>query len=182
MPLNSSSNTDPGKAAEGVLYVVATPIGNLEDITLRAVRVLGEVEIIAAEDTRHTAKLLSHLGITSRLVSCHEHNEASRSDSLIARIREGASVALVSDAGTPSVSDPGFRLVRAAIDGGVRVVPIPGVSAAVTALSVAGLPTDSFLFSGFLPRKTKKRKEMLQRLAEESSTLIFYESNCLEQL
>lgn len=176
MPLSSSSNPDPKKLAEGVLYVVATPIGNLEDITLRAVRILAEVDMIAAEDTRHTAKLLSRLEITAKLVSCHEHNELKRSESLIARIREGASVALVSDAGTPSVSDPGFRLVRAAIQSGVRVVPIPGVSAAVTALSVAGLPTDSFIFSGFPPRKRKKRKEHLSLLAEEPRTLIFYES------
>lgn len=158
------------------LYVVATPIGNLEDITLRAVKTLIGVDLIAAEDTRHTARLLAHYGIRTPLISCHEHNEAQRTPELIEKIRSGAAVALVSDAGTPSVSDPGYRLVRVAVEQGLKVIPIPGVSAAVTALCASGLPTDAFAFLGFAPRKKGQRRELLQSLAAEPRTLVFYES------
>jgi len=158
------------------LYVVATPIGNLEDITLRAIRILTGVDMIAAEDTRHTARLLAHYRIKTPLISCHEHNERQRSVELIAKIRSGGSVALVSDAGTPLVSDPGYRLVQAAVEEGLDVFPVPGVSAAVTALCVSGLPTDAFVFIGFTPKKSGSRRELLQSLAAESRTLVFYES------
>jgi 16S rRNA (cytidine1402-2'-O)-methyltransferase len=158
------------------LYVVATPIGNLEDITLRAMRILTGVDMIAAEDTRHTARLLAHYRIKTPLISCHEHNECQRSAELIAKIRSGGSVALVSDAGTPLVSDPGYRLVKAAVEEGVDVFPVPGVSAAVTALCVSGLPTDAFVFIGFAPKKSGSRRELLQSLAAETRTLVFYES------
>lgn len=160
----------------GTLYIVATPIGNLEDITLRAIRILGEVETVAAEDTRLTARLLSHHGIRARLVSCHEHNEAIRAGNLIERLLTGASVALVTDAGTPAVSDPGFRLVRAAIEAGVTVTPIPGPSAALAALSASGLPSDAFLFAGFPPKKAGARREWLTGLRRQPASLIFYES------
>ena len=160
----------------GGLYVVATPIGNLEDITLRALRILAGVEIIAAEDTRHTARLLAHYEIRTPLISCHEHNEARRTPALIDKMRSGASVALVSDAGTPSVSDPGYRLVLSAVEEGLSVFPIPGASAAVTALCAAGLPTDAFVFLGFVPKKQGKRSELLAGLANEPRTLVFYES------
>ena len=166
----------PAATCRAGLYVVATPIGNLEDITLRALRTLGGVDLIAAEDTRHTRRLLSHFDIRTPLVSCHEHNEAQRADELIARMQDGGSVALVSDAGTPSVSDPGYRLVAAALARGIEVVPVPGVSAAITALSVAGLPTDSFVFVGFAPKKKGQRMAWLETLAAESRTMIFYES------
>lgn len=158
------------------LYVVATPIGNLEDITLRAIRILAGVDLIAAEDTRHSARLLAHYRIKTPLISCHEHNERQRCVELIDKIRSGGSVALVSDAGTPSVSDPGYRLVRAAVEEGLDVFPVPGVSAAVTALCVSGLPTDAFVFIGFAPKKSGSRRELLQSLAAESRTLMFYES------
>jgi 16S rRNA (cytidine1402-2'-O)-methyltransferase len=164
------------KPVPGGLYVVATPIGNLEDITLRAIRILTGVDLIAAEDTRHTARLLAHYRIRTPLISCHEHNERERSVDLTARIRSGGSVALVSDAGTPSVSDPGFRLVRAALDEGLDVIPVPGVSAAITALCVSGLPTDAFVFIGFVPKKSGSRRELLESLAADSRTLVFYES------
>jgi len=142
----------------GTLYIVATPIGNLEDITLRALRVLREVDWIACEDTRQTRKLLEHFGITKPMVSYYEHNEAARATELIQRIEAGISVALVTDAGTPLVSDPGYRLVQAAIAAGIAVVPIPGPSAVVGALSAAGLPTDAFRFCGFLPQKSSQRR------------------------
>jgi 16S rRNA (cytidine1402-2'-O)-methyltransferase len=158
------------------LYVVATPIGNLEDITLRAIKTLDGVDLIAAEDTRHTMRLLSHYRIRTPLISCHEHNEHQRTPELIDKIRSGAAVALVSDAGTPSVSDPGYRLVRAALEQGLNVFPIPGVSAAVTALCASGLPTDAFVFLGFAPKKKGRRMELLESLAAESRTLVFYES------
>jgi len=158
------------------LYVVATPIGNLEDITLRAIRILTGADLIAAEDTRHTARLLAHYRIKTPLISCHEHNERQRSVELIEKICSGGSVALVSDAGTPSLSDPGYRLVRAAIKQGVDVFPVPGASAAITALCVSGLPTDAFLFIGFAPKKSGSRRELLESLAVESRTLVFYES------
>jgi len=164
------------RKGSGLLYVVATPIGNLEDITFRAINVLKQVDLIAAEDTRHTGKLLSHYCIKKAMVSCHEHNEASRIPELIDRLKNGQMIALVSDAGTPSVSDPGYRLVRAVVKAGLAVVPIPGPSAAVAGLSVSGLPTDSFLFAGFMARKKGKRQKDLERLSHETSTLVFYES------
>lgn len=158
------------------LYVVATPIGNLEDITYRAIRVLKECAVIACEDTRHTRKLLDHYGIATRLVSYHEHNEAARTQELLILIRDGNSVALVSDAGTPLISDPGYRLVSAAVEAGVPVVPIPGPSAAIAALSASGLATDTFRFCGFLPAKAGQRKGVLETLASEQATLVFYEA------
>ena len=160
----------------GLLYLVATPIGNLEDITYRAVRLLGEADVIACEDTRQTRKLLDHYGIRKPTVSYHDHNEAERTEDLVARLLEGATVALVSDAGMPLVSDPGYRLVRAAIDAGVRVHPVPGASASLAALAASGLPTDAFYFGGFLPPKTGQRARALEALAEEEATLVFYET------
>lgn len=156
--------------------MVATPIGNLQDITLRAISILKTVNIVAAEDTRHTGLLLSYFGIKANLVSCHEFNEQERSFRLIERMLSGESVALVSDAGTPSVSDPGYKLVRNAIDKGVSVVPVPGVSAAITALSASGLSTDAFVFLGFPPKKKKQRDEQIQELKNERRTVIMYES------
>ncbi|MEE4607691.1 MAG: 16S rRNA (cytidine(1402)-2'-O)-methyltransferase [Desulfobacteraceae bacterium] len=166
----------PDAIRPGTLYVVATPIGNPDDITLRALKVLAEAEVIAAEDTRDTGRLLKHHAITGRLIAYHDHNEERRAAELITRLRAGASVALVSDAGTPTVSDPGYRLVTAALEAGLPVVPVPGVSAAVTALSVSGLATDAFSFIGFAPRKTGPRRALLQQLAQRRETLIFYES------
>jgi 16S rRNA (cytidine1402-2'-O)-methyltransferase len=160
----------------GTLYLVATPIGNLEDITLRALRILKEAGRIACEDTRQTRKLLNHYGIAKPTVSYHEHNEAQRSVELIAELQRGGAVALVSDAGTPLVSDPGYRLVRAAIENGIRVEAIPGASALLAALAGSGLPTDSFHFGGFLPAKAGQRVKALEALAHESATLIFYEA------
>lgn len=160
----------------GVLYVVATPIGNLEDITVRAVRVLGEVALIAAEDTRHTRKLLQRYGITTPLTSYFEHNQRQKAPRLIERIQGGEDVALVSDAGTPGISDPGFPLLRAAIEAGIRVVPIPGPAACIAAASVAGLPLHEFLFAGFCSPKSGKRRRRLESLRELPSTLVFYES------
>jgi 16S rRNA (cytidine1402-2'-O)-methyltransferase len=166
----------PDDIHPGTLYVVATPIGNPGDITLRALKVLAGVDIIAAEDTRDTGHLLKHHGIDSRLIAYHDHNEETRAGELIQRLKAGLAVAVVSDAGTPTVSDPGYRLVRAALEAGLPVVPVPGVSAAVTALSVSGLATDSFSFIGFAPRKTGQRRSLLQGLAQRRETLIFYES------
>jgi len=160
----------------GLLYLVATPIGNLEDITYRAVRVLGEAEVIACEDTRQTRKLLEHYGIHKATVSYHEHNEAQRTEELAARLRAGAVIALVSDAGTPLVSDPGYRLVRAALRDGIPVQPVPGASAALAALSASGLPTDAFHFGGFLPVKPGQRAKALEALGREQATLVFYEA------
>jgi 16S rRNA (cytidine1402-2'-O)-methyltransferase len=160
----------------GQLYLVATPIGNLEDITYRAVRVLREVSVIACEDTRQTRKLLDHFQIQKPTVSYHEHNEAERAAELVARLLAGESIALVSDAGMPLVSDPGYRLVRAAIDNGVAVQPIPGPSASLTALAASGLPTDAFHYGGFLPAKPTQRAKLLESLANEEATLIFYEA------
>jgi 16S rRNA (cytidine1402-2'-O)-methyltransferase len=172
MPSNSPIR-DP---ATGCLYVVATPIGHLEDITLRALRILKEVDLIAAEDTRHTRKLLAAHGIENPLISYHEHNEQQRTDELIRRLEQGTCIALVSDAGTPTVSDPGYRLVEAAAARRIPIVPIPGVSAAMAALSAAGLPTDSFTFAGFPPRKKARRLSQLRQLAVVPHTLIFYQS------
>jgi 16S rRNA (cytidine1402-2'-O)-methyltransferase len=160
----------------GTLYVVATPIGNMEDITLRALNVLGRVDLIAAEDTRHTGKLLARHKVKGHLIAYHEHNETERTPELLNRLKAGSAVALVSNAGTPSVSDPGYRLVNAAITNGINVVPIPGVSAVVSALSVAGLPTDSFVFIGFAAKKKAKRLKQLAELAHVPRTIIFYES------
>ncbi len=160
----------------GTLYIVATPIGNLEDITLRALRVLREADLIACEDTRQTRKLLDHAGISKPTVSYHDHNESARSAELIAKLEAGTNIALVSDAGTPLISDPGYRLVAAAIDAGIPVVPLPGACAAVAALSASGLPPDSFRFCGFLPPKSSQRRKFLEDLASEPGTLIFYEA------
>jgi 16S rRNA (cytidine1402-2'-O)-methyltransferase len=160
----------------GTLYVVATPIGNLADLTPRAREVLASVALIAAEDTRHTRQLLQTCGIATALTSLHEHNEAQKSAELVARLARGESIALVSDAGTPLVSDPGFDLVAAARHAGIAVVAIPGACAAIAALSVAGLPTDRFVFEGFLPAKAAARSERLEQLAREQRTMIFYEA------
>jgi 16S rRNA (cytidine1402-2'-O)-methyltransferase len=160
----------------GTLYVVATPLGNLEDITLRALRVLREVDLIATEDTRRTRIILEHYQIHTSLTSLHDHNEAEKAPILVRRLQEGVSLALVSEAGTPLISDPGYRLVRLAISRGIPVSPIPGPSALVAMLSVAGLPTDRFIFEGFLPKKAGKRRRRLETLGEEPRTLIFYES------
>jgi 16S rRNA (cytidine1402-2'-O)-methyltransferase len=160
----------------GKLCIVATPIGNMEDMTIRAIRVLGEVDLIAAEDTRHTARLLAYHHIKTPLISCHDYNERERAFGLIEKIKQGASVALVSDAGTPSVSDPGYVLVREAIASGISVIPIPGVSAAITALSVSGLPTDAFVFIGFLSKQKTKRTRQIESLKREEKTVIIYES------
>jgi len=160
----------------GLLYLVATPIGNLEDITYRAVRALKEADLIACEDTRQTRKLLDHYGIDKPAISYHDHNEAARSEELAARLRAGAVVALVSDAGTPLVSDPGYRLVKAAIESGVSVQPVPGASAVLAALAASGLPTDAFHFGGFLPSKPGQRAKALEALAAEEATLVFYEA------
>jgi len=169
--LSSNSQNKPG-----ALYVVATPIGNRDDITLRALNILGQVDLIAAEDTRHTGRLLAHHNLKRPLIAYHEHNESERTPDLMARLKAGVSIALVSNAGTPSVSDPGFRLIQAAIGGGINVIPIPGVSAVITALSVAGLPTDAFVFVGFLAPKKAKRLKQLQELADLPRTIVFYES------
>jgi len=158
------------------LYVVATPIGNLEDMTFRAVRILQTVDMIAAEDTRHTGKLLQHFQVKTPQVSYHEHNRTSRIPELLEQLGNGKAIALVSDAGMPGISDPGYELVKACIEAGITVVPIPGASAAITALSAAGLPTDRFVFEGFLPPKSQQRREHLESLQTESRTLIFYES------
>ena len=160
----------------GILYLVATPIGNLEDLSFRAVRILKEADLVACEDTRQTRKLLDHYGLRKPAVSYHEHNEAARTPELIARLKEGAAIALVSDAGMPLVSDPGYRLVRAAIAEGVPVEPIPGACAAITALAASGLPTDAFHFAGFLPPKPGQRRKALEGLQDEDATLVFYEA------
>ncbi|HKL48797.1 MAG TPA: 16S rRNA (cytidine(1402)-2'-O)-methyltransferase, partial [Desulfuromonadales bacterium] len=160
----------------GTLYVVATPIGNLEDITMRAVRVLGEVDLVACEDTRHSGKLLSHFGISASLIAYHEHNEAARSSQLVEALEEGRSVALISDAGTPGISDPGYRLIRACRQAGVSVQAVPGVSAVVAALSVSGLSVVRFAFEGFLPAKRNARCSYLERVSGDERTLVFYEA------
>ena len=171
----------------GTLFIVATPIGNLEDLSPRARQTLAEVDLIAAEDTRHTGRLLSHFGVKTRLLALHDYNEAERTKKLVGKLVSGKSVALVSDAGTPLISDPGYRLVRAAQDAGISVSPIPGPSALIAALSVAGLPTDRFCFEGFLPAKKKARRDTLANLAKETRTIVFYESvhrigECLNDL
>lgn len=158
------------------LYLIATPIGNLEDMTLRAIRLLKEVDLIACEDTRHTRRLLDHFGISSATISYHEHNEKSRAGELVERLRSGRSVALVTDAGTPGISDPAYRLVCAAIEAGIEVIPIPGPTALVAALVASGLPTDAFLFCGFLPPKRQARRGKLEQLKSQRATLVFYEA------
>jgi 16S rRNA (cytidine1402-2'-O)-methyltransferase len=160
----------------GTLYIVATPIGNLEDITYRALRVLREVDIVACEDTRHTRKLLSHYGIETKTISYYEHNERERAEQLCKSLETGKDVALVSDAGTPLISDPGFRIVQAAIERNIRVVAVPGLTAFVAALSASGLPTDQFFFGGFLPPRTIARRAKLDQLRAVAVTLVFYEA------
>lgn len=176
MSARSPVTGPPTGVLPGTLYVVATPIGNLGDLSERARGILGSVAIIAAEDTRHTRSLLQAFGIATPLVSLHEHNEAARVGPLIERLRNGEAVALVSDAGTPLLSDPGFELVRAAMDADIRVSPVPGPNAAVAALSACGLPTKRFAFEGFLPSKSAARKAALVELAQEARTLVFYEA------
>jgi len=166
--LNSSVN--------GILYVVATPIGNMADITFRAIQTLKDVAFIAAEDTRHTRRLLMHYAIRNSMISLHEHNENQRTGALVKRLRRGESIALVSDAGTPTLSDPGYRLIKEAIAAGIRVVPIPGASAVMASLCASGLPTDAYVFIGFLPRKEGKRQKILRSLTNEKKTMVFYES------
>jgi len=161
---------------KGIFYIVSTPIGNMEDITLRALRVLKEVDLIAAEDTRRTGLLLKHFGIQVPLTSYFEGNELKKREFILTKLKEGKNVALVSDAGTPGVSDPGFRLIQLVIENQLPIIPVPGSSAVITALSVSGLPTDAFLFKGFLPHKSKKRRDILKELENRRETLIFYES------
>jgi 16S rRNA (cytidine1402-2'-O)-methyltransferase len=164
------------RTRKGTLYVVATPIGNLEDITYRAVRVLKEADLIACEDTRHTAKLLQHYGIDKPTVSYHEHNEGARAEELVAKLEQGLSVAQVSDAGMPGISDPGYRVIKLAIEREISVVPVPGPSALIAALAASGLPTDSFEFHGFLPAKSGQRRSMLESLGDSQSTIVVYEA------
>jgi 16S rRNA (cytidine1402-2'-O)-methyltransferase len=162
--------------ASGILYLIATPIGNLEDITLRALRLLKEVDLIAAEDTRHTRKLLTHYGITTPLTSYYDQVEVEKAPELSAQLQAGKNIALVSDAGTPCIADPGFRLVTEAVEAGISVVPIPGPSMVTALLSVGGLPTNRFAFEGFLPAKRSQRRKALQHLKQEERTLVFFES------
>jgi 16S rRNA (cytidine1402-2'-O)-methyltransferase len=175
MPLNSPTDNPENTPGMGTLYVVATPIGNMDDITVRALNTFGRVDLIAAEDTRHTGKLLKHHHIKCRLISYHEHNEKERTPLLVEKMKFGSSIALVSNAGTPTVSDPGYVLLQKALENNIKVVPIPGPSALVAALSISGLPTDSFIFIGFCAKKTTRRLKQLQELAHETRTLIFYE-------
>ncbi len=171
-PLKSmTSQTSPG-----TLYIVATPIGNLEDMTVRAVKTLTKADLIAAEDTRHSRRLLDHYQIQTRMISCHEHNETAKTKGLIEQLNCGKNIALISDAGTPCISDPGYFLVSEAAKAGIAVIPIPGCNAAAAALSVSGLPTDTFFFMGFPPRKKQKQQQAIARLSRLSATLIFYES------
>jgi len=170
------NHTALSSGENGVLYVVATPIGNLADITFRAIQTLKDVTLIAAEDTRHTKRLLTHYAIRNSMISLHEHNENKRTGDLVKRLRSGESIALVSDAGTPTLSDPGYRLIKEAIASGIRIVPIPGASAVPASLCASGLPTDAYVFMGFLPRKEGKRQKILKSLAGERKTIVFYES------
>jgi len=176
MPLNSPTHNSGEPVSPGTLYVVATPIGHRDDLTLRALKILGQVDLIAAEDTRKTRRFLELHGLKGSFISYHEHNEKERTPQILKKLQTGVSIALVSNAGTPTVSDPGYRLIKSAAGHGVTIVPVPGVSAAATALSVAGLPTDAFTFAGFLPKKKGKRLKLLDQLAQEPRTLIFYES------
>lgn len=167
---------DQADISASTLYVVPTPIGNLGDITQRALAVLSNVDLIAAEDTRHTGLLLQHFAISAKMYPLHDHNEQQKAEHLLAKLQDGLSIALVSDAGTPLINDPGYHLVRLCREAGIRVVPLPGACAAIAALSAAGLPSDRFCYEGFLPAKTKSRKDTLQSLIEETRTMIFYES------
>ena len=175
MPLNSHIN-DIDTGAKGVLFVVATPIGNQKDITIRALEILAQVDLVAAEDTRKTGSFLLFHSIKTNLISYHEYNEKKRTPLLISKIKSGLSVALVSNAGTPSLSDPGYHLITEAISNKIKVVPIPGASAAITALSASGIPGGSFVFIGFLPRNKSKRKKILKELLKEKKIMVFYES------
>ncbi|MEE4674056.1 16S rRNA (cytidine(1402)-2'-O)-methyltransferase [Pseudomonas alliivorans] len=182
MTVPVASNSTPGS-----LYVVATPIGNLDDMSVRALKVLREVALIAAEDTRHSSRLMQHFGISTPLAACHEHNERDEGSRFITRLLAGDDVALISDAGTPLISDPGYHLVRQARAAGVPVVPVPGACALIAALSAAGLPSDRFIFEGFLPAKAVGRKARLEQVKEEPRTLIFYEAphrilECLQDM
>lgn len=168
--------TSLGAPLLGTLYVVATPIGNLQDMVPRALEILQRVDVIAAEDTRHSAKLMAHFGITTPMLSYHDHSRDGDDERLLAMLREGKSVALISDAGTPLISDPGYRLVRTALLEGLKVTPVPGASAVITALSVAGLPTDRFSFEGFLPARASARCSVLEQLRGEPRTLVFFEA------
>lgn len=176
MVLTRNLPIKPIAATAMPLYLVATPIGNLEDITLRALRILKEVSLIACEDTRHTRKLLEHFGIHTPTISYHEHNEQTRAQELTARLLTGESLALVTDAGTPGISDPAYRVVVAAIAAGIQVIPLPGATALIAGLIASGLPTDTFLFVGFLPTKRKARREKLEALRAVQETLVFYEA------
>jgi len=180
-----SSNSESSK--QGVLYIVATPIGNLGDMVPRAVETLQQVDLIAAEDTRHSSRLLAHFHISTPMVAYHNHNEGDSAQWLIDKIARGQSIALISDAGTPLISDPGYRLVKAATESSIKVVPVPGASALITALSAVGLPSDRFIFEGFLPAKASHRQKQLELLKNESRTLIFYEAphrieDCLKDM
>jgi 16S rRNA (cytidine1402-2'-O)-methyltransferase len=176
MQHSAITSTETPQQRRGRLYLVATPIGNLEDITVRALRLLGEADLIACEDTRHTAKLLNHYGIHKPTLSYHQHNEASRAPELLKRLEQGAQIVLVSDAGTPTISDPGQRLVSLCLQNQIPVVPIPGPSAVIAALAASGLPTGEFLFVGFLPSRPAPRRKTLQSLANETHTLAVYEA------
>lgn len=167
---------DPSRPGSGVLYIVGTPIGNLEDITLRALRILKEVDVIACEDTRQTRKLLDHYRIATPTISYHEHNERSRAGELVARLEQGQGAALVTDAGMPGISDPGYRVIKLALERGLPVVPVPGPAAFLAALAGSGLATDSFQFRGFLPAKTGQRKEALSQIRDSSETQVYYEA------
>lgn len=158
------------------LHIVATPIGNLSDISERAIQILKEVDLVAVEDTRHSGKLLQHLGISTPMLALHEHNETKKVHDIIEKLLAGTNIALISDAGTPLISDPGYHLVKTALEAGITVSPVPGPSALVAALSVSGLPSDSFIFEGFLPNKSSGRLKKLQTLVNENRTLIFYEA------
>jgi len=167
---------DSTENSQGQLYIVPTPIGNLGDITQRALSVLQSVDLIAAEDTRHTGLLLQHFAISARLFALHDHNEQQKAQTLLAKLQEGQNIALVSDAGTPLINDPGYHLVRTCREAGIRVVPLPGPCAAIAALSAAGVPSDGFCYEGFLPAKSKARRDALKAIEQEPRTLIFYES------
>jgi 16S rRNA (cytidine1402-2'-O)-methyltransferase len=173
---NLQAKTAASDAGAGCLYVVSTPIGNLEDISLRALRVLKEADVIACEDTRQTLKLLSHFDIAKRLVSYHEHNELTRAPEIVIELEQGAKVALVSDAGTPAISDPGYRLVSLCLRHGIQVVPVPGASALLAALAASGMPIEEFVFAGFLPSRPTERRKKLRELSAELRTLALYEA------
>ena len=176
MKIQQSFRHNENSKRQGNLYLIATPIGNLEDMTLRGLRILKEADWIAAEDTRHTRKLLAHYHIEGRMLSYHEHNKKSAGQGILTKLRDGFTVALVSDAGMPGISDPGYELVREAAKVDIPVIPVPGANAALSALIISGLDTKSFLFSGFLPRETRRRNEKLEQLTDQPHTLIFYES------